>query len=129
MKFMKGKLEKMENRKFLIKHIICLFSLLTFVLLSAETTGAKDRESITILIDLSRSTLCKDYSGITDFQKNINTVTEIINQLERYTHLRILAITENSFGKTYSILEDSLSKDEGAFKEKLTKQKLGLIEK
>jgi hypothetical protein len=107
---------------------ILLISLL-LVFGVVKLTKAAETESVMVLIDTSKSSLCKDYAGGTEFQENILFVPKVIENLKPGSYVRIVGITSESFGKPCILIKGySLPMEEGVFGEKIAKAKLALIE-
>lgn len=100
------------------------------VLLILSLARAEGLESVILLIDTSRSSLCKGYEGETEFRENILFVPEVIEKLNPGTLFRVIGITGESFGKAYILIKgEKLPMEEGSFGENLASAKLSLIEK
>jgi hypothetical protein len=94
-----------------------------------KLTKADETESVMVLIDTSKSSLCKDYAGETEFQENILFVPKVIENLKPGSYLRVVGITSESFGKPCILMKGHpLPMEEGVFGEKTAKTKLALIE-
>ena len=118
------------GKKFWLSHLSIFFVVLMAGFLSTGPLYASEKRSVIIYVDITGSTsVSNPYSKMTDFEKNIRAVPEIIKKMETNTHLRIYGIHEETFAKPYLILEEFLVKDEGSFGERLARQKLEIIEK
>lgn len=128
--FNKG-LNRADGRRegFWLSPVFILLLALLLVLLLVATARGDERESVFVLIDLSKSTLCEDYGGENDFKKNLLAVSEVIKKLEPGTEFKIIGITEDSLEKPYFLLEERLMSEKGAFGEKAARAKLTVMEK
>jgi hypothetical protein len=127
--YQKGLVKNERIRKKLDLHhpaIIIILTLLLIFLLSVSLR-AEERESVIVMLDTSRSSLCKGNSGEKDFEKNLEIVVEIIKKLKPGTHFRILLITEKSFDSSAIVLDRTLPRIKGYFGQVLDRSKLELI--
>jgi hypothetical protein len=106
--------------------VLIALALFFFLLLSGSAQG----EAI-VLFDLSKSMAAGDYVGKeTEFQKNVNGVEEfIMNGLGAKERLKVVGITENSFGKPYILIEGEFSGEKGVFGEVAAREKVNLLKK
>ncbi len=58
-----------------------------------EGQVSEEREAVFILLDLSKSEPSEDYSGTSDFKKNLSATAEIIRNLNTGTVLKVIGIT------------------------------------
>jgi len=126
---LKHKDPQFDFGKYLSPLVAILLALAIFVLIKGIAWGSEGfpTESVIILLDLSGSSLSKDYKGEEEFQKNLKVIPEIIKQLKPNTFLRVIAIKEMSFGKPFIIIEGLIPAERGVFNEKEAKAKLSLI--
>jgi hypothetical protein len=75
--------------------------------------------SLVIAIDLTKSVDVVGPDGKTEFQKNIDGVTGIIEKIPAGAHVAIIGITDHSFAQPYILLSASVSADAGYFGERL----------
>ena len=100
-------------------------ALVIFVLLRGEARG----EENIILLDRSVSVAANDLAGkTTQFQENVKAIENIIRRhLSPGDSIKVLAVTERSFGTPQIFLNAQVSTDKGAFGEKLAIEKLQLL--
>jgi hypothetical protein len=120
-----------EDKKegFWLSPIVILILAFLLILVLAAVVRGEEREAVFILLDLSKSELSEDYSGKSDFQKNLSAAAEIIRDLNPGTDLKVIGITGDSLGRPFVVMEGTLPGEKGAFGEKLAKAKLSLVEK
>ena len=82
-------------------------------------TGARDRTDVVILLDLSQSVAVKGRGSRAEFEKNVTSITRILDSLPAGAKVTLIGITEDSFATPYIILSGELAVDEGYFKERL----------
>ncbi|MBN2245296.1 MAG: hypothetical protein JW755_05585 [Candidatus Aminicenantes bacterium] len=121
--------ERKQKKGFSFSPLYILILAALLLLLLAVSARGEERQSVYLLIDLSKSTLCKDYEGKSNFQMNMSAVPEIIKNLSPGTELKIIGITDRSFERPYLITKAKFPNEKGAFGEKLAKTKLSIIEK
>lgn len=102
-------------------------SLFLVFLLSAGFVNASEQRSVTALFDVSKSTRCNDHSGESEFQKNHDYISRMLEELNHDTTVKVIGITGASFKEPYVMLDGYLSKERGAFGEVLAKNKLSII--
>lgn len=83
-------------------------------------------ESI-LLLDTSLSVSAKDYSGKTEFQKNVAAVEDILRNLSPGDSVKVAAITEASFSKPYVLIDAKIGTEKGTFGEVIAKQKMAIL--
>jgi len=96
-------------------------------LLSSGFIHASEQRSVSALFDITKSTRCNDYSGESEFQKNHDYISLMLEQLNHDTTVKVIGITGTSFKEPYVMLDGYLSKERGAFGEVLAKNKLSII--
>lgn len=84
-------------------------------------TVARAQQSIDLVValDLTKSTDQTGPDGLTEFDKNIRGITQLLGHLPAGTALTIVGITGNSFVQPYLLLRAKLNSDAGYFGEKL----------
>jgi hypothetical protein len=129
-----GRVERGEGRQ-VGRHIVAILTfpivlMLLAFLLFLLFTGSARGETI-VLFDLSKSMAAGDYVGKeTEFQKNVKGVEDFIMYgLGPKESLKVVGITEDSFGKPYFLLKGELSGEKGAFGEVAAREKVSLLNK
>jgi hypothetical protein len=126
----KQKAYRESRGSFFSSPLFILIVALLLALLIVSIARADERESILLLFDTTKSSLCEDYGGNTEFRENLLFVPEVIKGLKPGTYFRVVAITDDSFGKLCFLIKgERLAIEEGIFGEKLAKAKLSLIER
>ena len=109
-----------------------LQKVLTFALslgiLAHGETPVGDRVDLVVLLDLSQSVAVKGgYDARTEFEKNVQGITSILEAAPAGAKVKVIGITDNSFATPYIILSGELTGDEGYFKERTTKGRTALV--
>ena len=102
-----------------------VLGILIFIILKGQAHGTHWE----IELDLSKSVLPKGYAGkVSVFDKNIQAVDEIIrHHLQPGDRIKVVGITEDSFGRPYILLDHRFTQEKGAFGEKVAREKLVLL--
>jgi hypothetical protein len=100
-------------------------SILIFILFKNMAWGA----DYIVPFDISKSTSVKGYSGNAEFRDNVQAVSVLFRQLKAGDSIKVLAIKEESFARPQMLVSKELTKEKGAFGEKLARQQLDLIKK
>jgi len=110
----------------LLSPIAMIVVSIILILAIVAFAGAEERasQSTIVLLDLTGSSQGADYVNVTEFQKNVAAVKDVIKKAEPGTHFRIVGITDQSFDKPFVIFDKTLSKEKGYFSEKTAKEKL-----
>lgn len=105
--------------------ILIILALALFLVLRGEARGS----DYIILLDLSRSADVNGYTGIqTEFTKNVSAIEYFIrNHVSPGDELKVIAITESSFSRPYTLLDARVSPQKGAFGEVLSRERLRLL--
>jgi hypothetical protein len=94
--------------------------LVVLALLCSPARCDQPSVDVVVAIDLSKSVDRAGPDGKTEFAKNIEAVTRLLNSLPAGTQVAVLGITSESFAQSYVILQAHLSADHGYFGERLT---------
>jgi phosphate/sulfate permease len=136
--FMKGleegkarkNLQKKPHERFVTSPYFILLMALLLVLLIVALAGADEVDSVLILIDTSKSSLCKSYVGQTEFKENVSFVPGVIEKLQPGSYFRVVGITDESFGNARVFIKRvQLPTEKGVFGERLARAKLDLIDR
>ncbi|MEM2947665.1 MAG: hypothetical protein QXN96_05465 [Candidatus Bathyarchaeia archaeon] len=92
---------------------IILFIILLLLLIYA--VGAFGSETALIGLDITGSNSVKDYTGISEFEKNLQGVKRVIEQARQGSELKAYAIHEESYSKPYLLFEGKISEKPGYF--------------
>jgi hypothetical protein len=93
--------------------------LLAVIAFAAPRVLAQDRLNLVIAIDLSRSVAATGPDGETDFQKDVEGVSNVLAEVPTGTRLTVIGITGRSFTEPYILMRAQVSNDPGYFGEKL----------
>jgi len=97
-------------------------ALIVVVCLAAGALGVRAEQSplnLVIAIDLSASTASRGPDGKTDFEKNVNAVTRLLEHAPAGSQVTIIGITGNSFAEPDILLRAVVPPDSGYFGERL----------
>ncbi len=117
----------MENRKNLVPAFLPILLIILAILLFIAIKTA--RGDTVIAFDLSISSGAVDYSGRdTEFEKNVRGVEDYIKtNTSPNQNVKVIGITEDSFGRRYILVDGEISKDKGVFGENLARDRLSLL--
>lgn len=87
-------------------------------------TGGLD---VVVALDLSQSEAVRGYDARTEFQKNVDAVTQILAGLPAGARVNVIGITDASFATPYVILSGQIASDPGYFHERLANGRAALI--
>ena len=94
---------------------------LVFVAVAAYAHGATQPPpplNLVVALDLTKSVDVKGPDGKTEFQKNIDAVTQVLANIPHGAHVTIVGITNHSFTQPYILLSVSVPEDPGYFGER-----------
>jgi hypothetical protein len=81
--------------------------------------NAQIRLNLVIAVDLTKSVAVKGPDGKTEFQKNIDGIGKVLQEVPAATKLTIIGITDASFSQPYILLSATVPDDPGYFGERL----------
>jgi hypothetical protein len=94
---------------------------LSLGMLAHGEAQAEDRVNLVVLLDLSQSVAVKGQGSKAEFEKNVQSVANILAAVPAGSKVTVIGITGDSFATPYIILSAELSGDSGYFKERLAK--------
>ena len=97
-----------------------LIVILGIFLATSCRAKAEDRLNMVIAIDLTRSVAGAGPDGKTDFQKNVEGVSQLLVQVPAGSRITVIGITDHSFAQPYILLSAHVLDDAGYFGERLT---------
>ena len=100
---------------------------LCILLFGAGRVAAQTKTNLVIALDLSTSEAPKGHDGITQFDKNVNAIGQLLAKTSTGTKLTVIGITENSFGDPFVLLSAQISNDAGYFGEKVARARSELV--
>jgi len=109
---------------FLLPILLIILAIAVFYLLKGTA-----RAATVVALDLSISSEALDRHGNdTEYQKNLRAVEDYIkiNTVLNQT-VKVIGITEDSFGRQFVLVDGEISKDKGVFGENLARDRLNLL--
>ena len=94
---------------------------------SCVNAAATEHPTVVIAIDLTQSVAEKGPEGHTDFEKNIEAVTQILAGIPCGSRVVVLGITDRSFTEPYLLLRAQVTDDPGYFGERLQAARKTLV--
>ena len=125
--FSQSRERNMENPKnwaIFLPVLLIIVALAIFCFLKGTARG-----DTVIALDLTISSGALDYSGRdTEFEKNVRGVEDYIKtNTSPNQNVKVIGITEDSFGRRYILVDGEISKDKGVFGENLARDRLSLL--
>ena len=81
--------------------------------------SAQQPLDLVVLVDLSRSVGTTGPDEHSEFQKNIEALSQLLKQVPAGSKVAVVGITDDSFGRPYILLSAALTSEPGFFGEKL----------
>ena len=97
------------------------------ILLSHAPALAQERTNLVIAIDLSQSVAVVGPDQKTEFQKNVDGVTNLLAQVPADSRVTVIGITDKSFAQPNILLSAAIPGDAGYFGERLKAAQLQLV--
>jgi hypothetical protein len=96
-----------------------LVLVLTVVICRASHGETRGHLDLVIAIDLSQSVAVKGPDGKSEFQKNVDGVSQVLSQVPAGSQITVIGITDESFSQPYILLSARVSGEPGYFEERL----------
>jgi len=113
-------------RKFLRSLLIYVVVLFILIFLASLAFGEPKR-SLVVGLDMTKSSLSKDYAGNEIFRKNLSAVGEVMRRIRPGTKVHVVGITDSTFLNPLFILRETLPEKPKTFRERFRGKSLASV--
>lgn len=104
-----------------------LLAAIAFLMVASGRALAQRRTTLVIAVDLTQSVAVGGPDGKSEFQKNIEAVTQLLAQVPADSRVTVIAITDHSFAQPDILLSATIPAAPGYFGERLTAARSQLV--